>query len=238
MNEDGLFETPDQMLRRELDRECEKGRKWLQKNHPPKPPKKPRQLTEDPDSGTFIQNRLSASPAPCTPQKMSLCKQGTILGEISIFLPDNRPNSQAQKLPATTTNYLFKPRGVLFSGNTPLFFIIYRLIKGGCYLCNADRVRLLAHMRKRALRRKQSVFQGGVTGRRGEAAVVRQRSCQSWGIGHWTLDIEDWGAIADISTQQLITHYDISRALGKIGTIAIADNSNLLQFPELVITNV
>lgn len=36
-----------------LDREVEKTKKWLQKNYPRKP-KEPRQLKEDPDSGTFI----------------------------------------------------------------------------------------------------------------------------------------------------------------------------------------
>ena len=40
-----------------IDKQVEKTEKWLQKNHPPKPPKtkEPRQLKEDPpDSGTFI----------------------------------------------------------------------------------------------------------------------------------------------------------------------------------------
>lgn len=49
----GLFESPDQMLRHELKRDCEKTEKWLQKNYPHKT-KQPRQLTEDPNSGTFI----------------------------------------------------------------------------------------------------------------------------------------------------------------------------------------
>jgi hypothetical protein len=36
----------------DLRKQAEKTRKWLQKNYPPKP-KEPRQLKEDPDSGTF-----------------------------------------------------------------------------------------------------------------------------------------------------------------------------------------
>ncbi|QLE46676.1 hypothetical protein FD723_41555 (plasmid) [Nostoc sp. C052] len=48
----GSFESPNQRLRRELEREAEKGRKWLQKNYPPKP-KEPRQLKQDPNSGDF-----------------------------------------------------------------------------------------------------------------------------------------------------------------------------------------
>lgn len=36
-----------------IDKQVEKTKKWLEKNHPPKP-KEPRRLKEDPDSGTFI----------------------------------------------------------------------------------------------------------------------------------------------------------------------------------------
>jgi hypothetical protein len=49
----GMFESPSEMQRHQFEREAEKSRKWLEKNYPRKP-KEPRQLKQDPDSGTFI----------------------------------------------------------------------------------------------------------------------------------------------------------------------------------------